>query len=1519
MTQADVAKIHDEWVSRYLSTVDKRFKATNSPDAHMYNVDLDANGAELDEFFDAVDRVDSVSIAGAFGFQVTNVVTAAGKHHINTPDPNWDESKVKRDSEGKFAKKVGVKAPSVEKLTPIGTGQVEIHGKPIYINTNVIYKQTYADGAVVAEQPLTNKRLRWDGKKKKFLLQKRHPAGHWETKATYGKGEAYKQLSKETGWFEPTTTTPAVPKKAMSSALATKKIQDMTTAEFDAWFAKKFPTKDEWDLAGTLVQGKVYEKAYHSWNTDPEGGEPFAQLKKWGYKPPIVVKEMTEVTATAPSTSMTSPKYIDDLMAAAKFANVGYVVAKTKMKTGADARVVKTLKDEYTIQVNIKNGWTGVTGLNEGELKQYFGYQTDTWTPVINVPATPSAPGVGVIPDFTSDVDESNFVSWITKLTPEEWNQLTPDQQTTLHDHFMDINSAGLLSERQMNKYQSMIKKANHLSDLAKVQIGYAVDDEGDSESELITKLDKMDPGQFLTWFNENVKSKEDFDAYSNSMKDHLKTLAQGTKDFFGIHGPAIAIEQYEKSEPTVPNVSLPEIAFLKHMSSDQFESWFDDNIDESIWNQLSDSEKNKLKQLAKKSSDDAYTIPLSKINKWDLNKTYASSTVMDPDQVLKTINGMSTGAIDVWFDNNNFTKSDWDQLSQTQKNNIFHAVESKHAPLAKDYLKSWEIKDLTPNDLSGLNYGEVQQLETHIKDLTAKGFLSNQDALHYLQVKKTAATLAAVGTPSPTTVTPTVSPPTAVTGSKYFVDVHSQITPIADIGTPSDTGPNTKFNVIPPHTAVAMQQHMLNIHGKTITPEQTAAVQRYTTSVGYRSTNAVLRDDATQMKKLTASDLQAGVKNAVNLQSAMSPITSNVRVFRGTGAHAFGQKGIHANFTQLKKLEGKTLTDKGFMSTTVLEQPPVTYDYAKKPIQMIVDVPAGSPATYVSAITPGWSTENELILAAGSTYRIKEVREATELDKKQFGNPTLEHVVHVEIVPGTGNPSHKITTPTDIGKTPKPTTTAGTGTANLALVTPSVATKPTIGPIKASDLQLPMKLTTTVIHKNKYQHGAVVAYRKNVDGSLSRIFWNAHTKKFVLQNQNASTGMWSNFAGYGKGEAYSQFGKDTNWFAPPPGDSAFGADFQAAVNAPTISNPLPTPSAPTPATSTAPTTKIDAATLQAMHGDISVLTPEKKDSVYNDFKKGLGYNTHLGTSPEFIFDKMLKVQKKHTLNLLQILRIVDEKSTPAGATNEHKYEQKIVDWLKTPDGKTSALDLLNAPEPLPGALPKGAVVSPTGEISHAIAPHSPAIQAVLDKIKKPSDIGTTDLSDTTFSPMTPAQAKAMNAKLQAVNPWTPTQKSALTTYTGQEFQQMNGVLRNDPKHISYLSEETKVKYAKLSKNAQDGMRPLPKSVTVYRKTGTKQLPGLGENAKFEDVLAFEGKTFIDRGFFSSSVTDGVWSGNLWMTLEVAKGVPAAWVKQISKNPQEDELLLAAGLKYRVISVEKGFGSVIKMRLRVEV
>jgi hypothetical protein len=54
------------------------------------------------------------------------------------------------------------------------------------------------------------------------------------------------------------------------------------------------------------------------------------------------------------------------------------------------------------------------------------------------------------------------------------------------------------------------------------------------------------------------------------------------------------------------------------------------------------------------------------------------------------------------------------------------------------------------------------------------------------------------------------------------------------------------------------------------------------------------------------------------------------------------------------------------------------------------------------------------------------------------------------------------------------------------------------------------------------------------------------------------------------------------------------------------------------------------------------------------------------------------------------------------------------------------------------------------------------------------------------------------------------------------------------------------------------------------------------------------------------------------MTIDLPAGTPAAFIKSISANPSEDEMLLALGLNYRVVSVTVGSYGDTNVHLRVE-
>lgn len=1319
--------------------------------------------------FDASSNAQSISEIDDLGFKVTNVpktspklsynvhMTAAAKHHVNAPDPNWDETKVKRDTEGKFAKNLTGPKPS-----SIGTGQVAVAAKPIHINTNVIYKQKYADGVVVSmwSDGDYRKKLTWNENTKKFELHvQTSPSQPWKLAAVYGKGEAYKKFSKETGWYEPTSAPVSTP--------SSLNVGDVDTFE-------KFDT--------------------------------LSDIKKVAWLLSLSPKDLEKF----------SPDDVGKLEVVADDLHIKGDLSKTEYEV-----VAESILDFSP---------SGVT------------------TPAASTDVQPFT-----VPDFenSSDYDISK---WYENLTQDQYDSLSLSDQVQVKNdayYYDALAPAGASYSDKLAKFDSAAdEEFNGDDELISSDYDLGDDDAPvDLDAELIDQIGKMDPGQFTTWFGDYATDKDQWDGLSPTVQDTVRDFAESLAAFFGIDGPKNTIAFHDKSIGSTPSVNMPEpYVDLPSMSKDEFNSWF--------------------------------------------------------------------------FSKFAFDKPKWDTLDQGDRNAITQVAHDKADKSTLDLIKSWLIKDMTPGQWNTYSPEQKSAIENDIDIFEGQDILTTDDVMNFLKMKTAAAGGGFIITPSAApNVSNPPSPPKPTTGSKYHVDVHSKITPISDIGVPVDNGSHATYHMLSPNDAVAMQKFMLSASGKKLTPDQVNAVQRYTTSVGYRSTNAVLRDDTAQMSKLSDADLKAGVKNAVDLQNAMTKLTQNARVFRGTGAHAFGQKGIHANFSQLKKLEGKTITDEGFMSTTVLDKPDVSYDYAKKPIQMIVDVPAGAPALYVSAVTPGWSAENELILGAGTTYKLNEVREATAADKAQFGSH-VKHVVHVQVVPSTGKGSHAIKSPTDAGKTPKP----------KASVTAPAAPAPPTAPASTIPVKTkPIKLNTNVIYKTKYSDGAVVAVKpESANGEpAKRLIWSESKSKFILQEEDVN-GKWTWSKSLTKKDTYEIYGKntygeDTGWVEPQPGETGFGTPpFGGTLTAPptptpTISNTAPAPSsAPLPVAPShlahVPNLKMNAAMLKAMHSDVANTSPFTKDVIYNAFKTGFGHPTHLGTPPEYVFQKMVNIkQSQPGVNFLEILQIVDEKSTPAGATNLHKYESKIVAWLQTPSGTATA----SVPTYVPGTIPTNIVISPDGVLSHAVKPHSPAVVEQLAKVKKPQSIGKIDPSDTNFAPITPGQANTMQSQMLLNEPWTTGQKTAITGYTGSGYNDINGVLRNNDKIVG-LSEDSKVYNAKKAATMQNGMRPLPKSILVYRKTNTNQFPGVGDTGTLAQIKAFEGKLFTDEGFFSTSVVQGTWSGKVHTTVEVPKGVPAAWVKQISAHKEENELILAAGLKYRVISVTAGVYNSFDVRLRVE-
>jgi hypothetical protein len=1152
------------------------------------------------------------------------------------------------------------------------------------------------------------------------------------------------------------------------------------------------------------------------------------------------------------------------------------VIAEKTDASGEQRLVWDGKKKKFILQKIDGAMWVPQQEFNKDEAYEKFSKQTGWTQPVAPVSASEPVKTVSTLKKSVADMDETELLQWLDENA----------------DVLVNVGMTPTL-DKALQKYPAAANKAAFLF------VTTPKTSPAPGPSVAVPDFES-DSAITITGFYSHL-TQDDFDKLSASDQ----ALIANEAPFYDTLAPA-SLKYSDKiknfmagtgDSDTVTQKFNQDIKNVSHLIAPAaFADWFDlhtQNVTTADWDQLDALQQQKLKMLAEEADMWGYAGPKQKIKEWQLG---ASATHADQTSVTYD-----------WGDN-----SGPDNSTPIFYNGLLIAYAKSAADVSSAFLYVAQPDGSLGGYTGSVDFDVNETVESVIAALIDKNLLQTTG----IPSTKSPAPVAAPSVPA--------APIPTLTGSKFHVAVHKKIKKVGEIGIPNPPSKNPIYSVITPTQADKLQKSMFADSGAW-NSEQLAAMQKYSTSVGYRSMNAVLRDDQSQLKLFSDAQLQDAVKHAVNMQKAMKPLPSSVQLFRGTGAHPFGQNTVAADFTKLKALEGKTLTDKGFISTTVDETKGVSYDYAKKPIQMIINTPKGTPAVYADIGVPGHS-EHEITLAAGTSYRIDEVRKATTADKAKFGSGT-EHVVVATVVPSPSASSSPINAPVTPAHAVAP--------VSLTAVAPSAPTAPTLGPIKASDLKKPMKITTKVIHVTKYQHGAVVAYRKDV-GGLARLVWSDTTKKFILQKQDPDNGTWVNWTGHSKKDAYAEFAKGiAPWYEPPAGDSAIGSGgvFGTSSVAPNISTSGPTPSTAVtaPAGPPKPQPKFDVATLQALHGQIPAdMSSAAQRATFDRFKKqsSVGFVT-LTSTPEMLFTALHETLEKHNedsklslvpkLNLLQLLKIIDDQSVKKAnaiakqndanaveITNTNAYENAIVSWLQTPAGAKFATDLLHPPAP----------VTVNGHVYKS--KFSQDTLDTLAKIKSPGQIGTPDPKAKTFKTLTVNAAQAMQEKMLASKPWTGAQKAALKKYSTSYYGEMNPVIRDLTKDIKYMSDASKLLAAKTAVNIQDGMRPLPENVRVFRKTGASQFPGLTNSAKFDDIKKLEGKLFTDRAPLSTSVSSGTWSGNVHMTIDLPAGTPAAFIKSISANPSEDEMLLALGLNYRVVSVTAGSDGYTNVHLRVE-
>lgn len=301
---------------------------------------------------------------------------------------------------------------------------------------------------------------------------------------------------------------------------------------------------------------------------------------------------------------------------------------------------------------------------------------------------------------------------------------------------------------------------------------------------------------------------------------------------------------------------------------------------------------------------------------------------------------------------------------------------------------------------------------------------------------------------------------------------------------------------------------------------------------------------------------------------------------------------------------------------------------------------------------------------------------------------------------------------------------------------------------------------------------------------------------------------------------------------------------------------------------------------------DISHITEEKRAAIFAKFKKSPGAGKYLASDAQKIYETAKPLADAEGLNLLQLLRVIDDQGAKkSGAANAQVYENKIVAWLKTPKGHAFVTS-------------GGTPTPPTPAYSKGVGHVPPLVESDQHKYK-----------------IVPSVAAANVEWKKIVSTYgsdlTASQRASLKAYTGGPYDPINKYLYGKNATISATN-------ANHIKNAQAGMRPAVSPMLLHRGVFFDAL-GAKNHSDLEKMV---GQTRVQEGFGSSSVGGKPAFGSrpVWIEIEAPPGTPVAWVQPFSQYPGEDEMLLGAGLHYKIIGVEHkntsgGMKSVVRVRV----
>lgn len=174
-----------------------------------------------------------------------------------------------------------------------------------------------------------------------------------------------------------------------------------------------------------------------------------------------------------------------------------------------------------------------------------------------------------------------------------------------------------------------------------------------------------------------------------------------------------------------------------------------------------------------------------------------------------------------------------------------------------------------------------------------------------------------------------------------------------------------------------------------------------------------------------------------------------------------------------------------------------------------------------------------------------------------------------------------------------------------------------------------------------------------------------------------------------------------------------------------------------------------------------------------------------------------------------------------------------------------------------------------------------------------------------------------------------PEVHDTVVRYTGDDYTDINGFLRGDPKYFEPGTRDLKPEYAYLPEMVRRidealQLKTVPEDVVVSRVTGLdefnrfRQMSAAGNEPSadaFARLLNNERETqdaYLSTGA-APHPTFGMWNKKVVIWLKVPKGTPGMYVEKLTQHPGENELLLGRGLSYDFSSAK-----MVKGMLHVE-